>query len=491
MAWIEGDGLTPTNLNRNLPSALAISVKDSTYSAAGDGATDDTVSLRSAFMTGAANIFLPSGTYLVSSVLTLGSNQRLYGVGEGSVIKAASGHTSTILTNANSSGNSNIVLENFTVDGNKLSRATGQHLIHLTCNSGSTNENLMLRRLTGKDSPALGFIVSRTSGAEVSNNHVYGNDRDGITFYFGCRNVKVVDNRIHHCGDDFIGLNAENETSSGHSMMDFVVARNFCGPSQVSAGAGIAVRGAARVVVADNVVQDGREAGISISNWNTSPAEDVLVTGNVILNAGAANSGNDGHGINIVGARATSSLSGAAGCHRVTIRGNNVVNPRTTCVRAIVSASSGTITQLAIEGNTLSCGTLSASGRGILSDTGPIIGYRIVGNSVMSAQDRGIFLDDATRYHRQVVIANNIVLNSGLAGTVPGIEVRSAENVTITGNHATDTQASPTQQYGIRISNISNAAVISGNYVLGNATGGINVNNAPTNFERAHNIGDV
>ena len=72
MAWIEGDRLTPANMNAKMPSDFALSVQDPVYGAVGDGVTDDTTALQAAIdaaVSTGSPLYIPPGTYLTSSVL--------------------------------------------------------------------------------------------------------------------------------------------------------------------------------------------------------------------------------------------------------------------------------------------------------------------------------------------------------------------------------------------------------------------------------------
>ena len=64
-----------------------VSVKD--FGAVGDGIADDTLAIQQA-LTARQHIFLPEGTYKVTSTLTVGTSQSLYGCGHSAVIAASS-----------------------------------------------------------------------------------------------------------------------------------------------------------------------------------------------------------------------------------------------------------------------------------------------------------------------------------------------------------------------------------------------------------------
>tara|TARA_E500000318_G_scaffold24210_2_gene24403 strand:+ start:6746 stop:9223 length:2478 start_codon:yes stop_codon:yes gene_type:complete len=75
-----------------------VSVKDSTYGAAGDGVTDDTAAIQAALDSGAKAIYIPAGTYVCSSTITKPKDVRVYGDGSGLTHLDWSGATYSNLT---------------------------------------------------------------------------------------------------------------------------------------------------------------------------------------------------------------------------------------------------------------------------------------------------------------------------------------------------------------------------------------------------------
>ncbi len=92
--WVNGvTTLGPTNLNKIergvAASALVFNVKDETYGAVGDGSTNDTTAIQAAITAcgtaGGGTVYLPAGTYKVSSTLTVtDSSVAIVGAGSGS-----------------------------------------------------------------------------------------------------------------------------------------------------------------------------------------------------------------------------------------------------------------------------------------------------------------------------------------------------------------------------------------------------------------------
>jgi hypothetical protein len=97
---LKNGGSTPAGaVNRtiNLKLAETVSVKD--FGAVGDGTTDDTTAFSSALATG-KSIYLPSGTYSITSSLTVSnSGQSIYGSGFGQSIVKRGNDTSFVIFN--------------------------------------------------------------------------------------------------------------------------------------------------------------------------------------------------------------------------------------------------------------------------------------------------------------------------------------------------------------------------------------------------------
>ena len=490
MPWQSGDSLNSGNLNRR--SGLIFSATDPAYSADTTGTNDSAASLRAQFAAAAAAggaAYIPTGIYRVDSLLTLHDQLLVYGDGPGrSILQAGSAHTSAILTNG--SGVSDMAVESLELDGNRGSRSTGGNLLHFTVGSGSTIQNVRVANVYAHHSPDLGIILTRVDGGVVDGCHVSNNSRDGITCYFTSRNIRIVNNHIHDCGDDHVGLNAENDTSSGNSMLNIVVANNVLGPGGFFAGDGVAVRGVQGAVIQGNIIREGFASGVGVSNWNTTPSRDVIVSDNIILDTGLGNSGSNGYGVSVVGGRGNSSVSGSEGCYNTTIARNIIDGSRTYGVRALASNSSGTVQWLKILDNTISCGTLNTGNRGIVLDTGMVIDVDIAGNSIYSAQAQGIFLNTSSAAtYRRVVISENRVMNSGVAGgTVDAIDIRTTQEVSVRNNFISGSDT----RFGIRYSGVSDAIQITNNYIVGNVTSAYSaITGPPTTHVIQGNLGDT
>ena len=101
----------------------SISVKD--FGAVGDGSTDDTTKIQAALTaaSGSKNVYLPAGTYIVSTTIYIPSNTFFFGDGKNSVIKMVSSqgrNTTVVMTGFRNNKRENIVIKDMMIDFNRL-----------------------------------------------------------------------------------------------------------------------------------------------------------------------------------------------------------------------------------------------------------------------------------------------------------------------------------------------------------------------------------
>lgn len=87
----------------------AISVKD--FGAVGDGLNDDTVAIQNALLSG-DSIYIPNGSYLISSTINLTIGKSIFGLGQGSILKCQSNSFNAIEMTAN-----NATIQNLRIEG--------------------------------------------------------------------------------------------------------------------------------------------------------------------------------------------------------------------------------------------------------------------------------------------------------------------------------------------------------------------------------------
>lgn len=473
----------------------AVNVQAYPFNAKGDGASDDTAKIQHALdqvsAAGGGSVFLPKGVYVIEAELRIGSNTEIFGAGRGlSVIRMAPNHTGTAIVNSDTvNGNDNIIVRDLEVDGNRANRAVGANLIHVTCANGSNNLNISIRNVDAHGSKGtagangLGIVLSRVRGGKIVGCRVSDNERDGITCYFDCQDVLIADNHVHNVGDDFIGLNAENGQSNGNVMTRCIVRDNLLGPGGTSQGSGISVRGASRVIVDGNIISEAFAEGIGISNWNQSPALDIVVSNNIVVDAGVNNVNPNGFGISIVGARGVSSQNGVAGCERIRVYDNLVIEARAVGMRILNSDPTVVVRDIAVRGNIVLCSPLYASGRGIFGESGPCSGISISNNTVWNAPVQGIAFEDAVNTYSRLRFEGNQVFNSGDAvgstsTSAVGIRLIGVEDAALIGNVCTDLRvgAAKTARNGIRIQSCTGTFVFADNDCRGNAVSSFSLN---------------
>ena len=157
------------------------------------------------------------GMFWVSAQIEVSSGVSILGPGTaGHGLTAHQSHTGSLISNADiNNGNENITIDGIELDGNKAQRTAQTTLIRMVITASQTAPEKACRSITvkncvGHDSPTIGFQFAQVQGGWVTNNHVYDNGRDGITFYYSCQDIVVDGNLIERTDDDMIGCNAEN-----------------------------------------------------------------------------------------------------------------------------------------------------------------------------------------------------------------------------------------------------------------------------------------
>jgi hypothetical protein len=470
-----------------------INVKDAPYLAQGNGTGDDTTAIQNA-LNDAANptlyppgtaVYVPPGTYPIGTALLLPSKATLRGVGRGSVIVARStlSGLSPMITNKNNAttGDNDITIEDLEVDGNRANRTNNTANIHFAADNGGGNpgaqcHRIAIRRVVSHDSKSIGMTFVNSAEVEVSQCTIYGCDRDGCSFFLNCNDIRIEGNHIHDTLDDGIGLNAEDPGKNGHSLQRVSIVGNVIGPG-TGANRVIDVAGAQQVTIAGNVLFEG-ETGIIVSNWNNTPARDVVIEGNALFDVGRGNASGFGEGIIVIGALSVTSTNGTAGCDRVLIKGNLIDTPQNNGVTVAASEAGGALTDIVVEGNVIKLDpsqTWTNAGARAISCGGSVDtvrGVTIANNIAESSATQGIIVTGST--FSRVSIQNNQVINSGQKSNAPGIWIDSPSDVLISGNRCTDTQGTKTQTYGLALIQTAGNTLVTGNDFTGNRDGAIN-----------------
>ena len=188
--------------------ADVVNVKD--FGAKGDGETDDTTAIQAAINTNKP-VYVPIGTYMISSPILLPSGARFYGCGDKSVLKAVNGYNNEfdVICNAKRIKNTDytvsgasqdrietdidtdIIIWDICIDGNVWD---GQRYLHTgKSNSGcgimlSGVRNAIIDNVTVKNSMGHAINITDTYVKTHSGNTVSGRDR---VFNGYCQNIQI------------------------------------------------------------------------------------------------------------------------------------------------------------------------------------------------------------------------------------------------------------------------------------------------------------
>ena len=302
-----------------------VSVKD--FGAVGDGVADDTAAIQAAVnaaqITG-QSVYLPAGTYLVTSVngsgaINISAGIEMFGDGAGTIIKLKSGATGFVIYGYNAAVFSGLHLRDFVVDGNSVATAQlDAGLVQILNASDFILDNLTVKNGTRASAPAgiNGIAIADTASNITSGtiqNCVIENCSKGLLNWTsnarngliqgnilrnavgnglapglqinGGQNVKVIGNSIY--GNEGSGVLIGTDGSGNAPRFPVIIGNHIYGNGTGSLeGAGIKlVRGFGtvfgRVIIANNHIY---ENGVNASDHGIVLADDanVSILGNYI-----------------------------------------------------------------------------------------------------------------------------------------------------------------------------------------------------------------
>lgn len=475
------------------------------YGATGDGATDDLTAIQSAVSAavaaGGGTVYFPSGTYLVSSLITLSSDITLLGVPGSSHIRATTGTyvvralgtlgtLRTVATDiargtsvvALSSGGSDFTAGSgmwiqseaqaldeathkkgelqtvLSVSSNTVTVAGSAMDVYATADTAKVGavtfvENVVLRDLKFTSNIYTTSTTTATNGllrfelcrnVRIEGCDVAENNGAGIQLY-NVLGAHVLGNHIENLRD--AGSSSGYGVDVGYGSRGIVVQGNRI--SQVRHGVTLDVSNAGttpnygvvrQVTIADNAVADTTHFAIDTHE----DCDGLSITGNVVVNS------QSGGGIQVRG-------------YHATVSGNQIHNCKDYGIYIRPTARYATVT-----GNIIN-GTLN--NYGILIDTEDVV---CSGNNVSNSASHGIAV--TTNASRGVLIIGNLSLDNGVSATGDGININAAiTRLVLTGNICTDSRSAKLQRYGIRFeSAVTESARVglTGNIVSDNLSGG-------------------
>jgi len=221
-------------------------------------------------------VFLPAGTYSITSTTTIPSNVWIEGAGASSTILYVQNNSNcSVFANSDqTNGNTNIKISNLKIDGNKSNNTSG-YGIYFKYVDNSQVENCFIYNTAWE---AIYFYGSEKN--IVSHNIVDGSGGYGIRFYTGSHNI-ITDNLVQN--------NVYTGIFSGSYYT--TIANNVVKNNSTGGGTGGISSSGKYSTVANNVCEGNGHAGISLS----SGGDYSVVSGNVCK-------GNSWQGINVYGA---------------------------------------------------------------------------------------------------------------------------------------------------------------------------------------------
>ena len=313
-----------------------------------------------------------------------------------------------------------------TADGGAVWKEMGYYqptsaLIYLYMVSDATVSNV-----TAFQNNGAGVAVVHSRGVRVSNSNIYDLRNNyttgldilgyGVVLNGATQNVAVTGNDLRHSRHGF---------TTGHAGDGYGVPRNF--------------------TVSGNTVSDCLQSGIDTHE----DAEAWSFTGNTVTGC-------------TYGGITTRGCGG-------TISGNTVMGTLGIGIEIRTSSKDVQVT-----GNTVTDTALDIDGR---RGDGIWLGGQscsAVGNLVRRSAGHGIAVV-AGSGPRSIVISGNTCLDNGRSGAGDGINVAcDLQHLVVVGNICSDSNASPTQRYGIGIEAAfahPAGATVQGNSLLGNAAG--------------------
>ena len=311
LATLDGNGHVPdTQLRKVLDWAIAT---DPAYGAVGNGVADDTAALQAAVNAAAAaqkTLYIPAGTYLVSTPISIpaGQGMAIVGSGWGTSIKLKNASNCFIF--AMTGGDTRVTMRNMTLDGN----CTGQGT---TGTSGGIDgsgavacsfENIHF--IACRDDGL--YLGPQTGGAFGHNNRVIGCLFDqSMTSTGPGRGIQMLsndENQVIACDFEFLGGSGGSGYSTAVAILDragtqFIIACNFVG------GATNNCKGVR--------IQDSSSTKITACNFDGTAGDSIFIAGeqnnivgNTIFSPGEVGTAGQASGIHLEYAAAHNLIQG-------------------------------------------------------------------------------------------------------------------------------------------------------------------------------------
>jgi len=169
-------------------ASTVLDVRD--YGAVGDGVADDAFAIQTALDTansvGGGTVFVPEGTFIIGTQLSIYSNTSLIGVNPGaSIIKATGSMTWTSggLIKVGTTGQSNITIRDLTIDGNRVNNFDATYNFERQLIAILDAHDFTVRDCLVKNSTGIGIYGTSGMRSKVIGNRFEEIDIAPVYFY--------------------------------------------------------------------------------------------------------------------------------------------------------------------------------------------------------------------------------------------------------------------------------------------------------------------
>lgn len=236
-------------------------------------------------------VYFPTGNYLYSNIAVTVSNLEIYGDGAKLISNLSkTQNTVTFLIN----GGTNIYVHDLTFDFTAAlgtsnatdfnNRAAGADCLRIIGTSASPVQDVRVERCTIYNARNSGISVDYAYRAHAHANTIAHTLGNGIAFFNCTEQIIATDNFVFDTGDDMLCAGTTTPTNQ-----TAVVIFNNNSVKQGFAK-GIGVFGGDRIAIVGNSVENTWAAGIDLipeSQFNTGVNSNIVVSGNIVKNAGA------------------------------------------------------------------------------------------------------------------------------------------------------------------------------------------------------------
>ncbi|MCZ8519305.1 MULTISPECIES: right-handed parallel beta-helix repeat-containing protein [Paenibacillus] len=415
MIGLGGLSLATSKWLAPVPAAASAAVEDDVYNvmkygAVGNGATNDQPAIQKAIdactKAGGGTVYLPAGTYLITSRLFIGGNTILKG--NAKVVKPDSNEVGMI-----SIDGSNVSIEELWLENQNKNAG---YNINLARNA----KHIEIRscKFTGIKSQAVDMNAKGIAHILIQDCIFEAVTYGVLTNYNAddLEDLKIIGNRFIDIYGDAIEINSPitgTKKSAYEAASNIIISNNYISVpagkgTGDTAGFGIGLAGASRVSVIGNIIKDCRYEAIHVED----NCRNISITGNII--DGVQNDPNNGlnSGIYVIDAEQIAIMGNEIrNCHnygihfeysndnqgnKATIIGNNVMN----CGSGGIRYAGNMMSDALISGNVVT----NNSGAGICL-AGDSNSIQIKDNMIRDNKSHGILLEQS----KMVSVSGNTI----------------------------------------------------------------------------------